>query len=257
MNSRNILLIFCIIILFVLHFYLEYGYMKLFIENFDNARDKFFEKIDRIYYINLEHRNDRKDEFLSNFSPEDEAKIRRVDAVYTKEKGAIGCLKSHIKALEMAVSEGKDDDIVMVCEDDFYIKDIFYCNRMLDWGFKVLEKWDVIMLAQNIHASEETTLEYPISEEEPEKKAKIFRVIHAATGSGYLIHKSYIPKLLEIYKGDDARYEATKEFKAEYCNDVSWRYLQEKDNWFAFKPAIGVQRSSYSDIQKGVVDYGL
>ena len=250
MNSRNILLIVCIIILFVLHFYLEYGFMKEFIENFDKARDKFFQKIDRIYYINLEHRNDRKDEFLSNFSPEDEAKIRRVDAVYTKEKGAIGCLKSHIKALEMAVSEGNDNDIVMICEDDFYIKDIYYCNRMLDWGFGTLKKWDVIMLAQNVHSSQETPYI-------TEKNEKIIRIIHAATGSGYLIRKSYIPKLLEIYKADDARYEESKEFKSEYCNDVSWRYLQEKDDWFAFVPPIGIQRSSYSDIQKGYVDYGL
>ena len=250
MFSKNALITTCIIILFVLHFYLEYKYEKKAQENFDNARDQFFDKIDAIYFINLEHRGDRKDEFLSNFSPKDEAKIHRIDAVYTKEKGAVGCLKSHIKALEMAVANGKDDDIVMICEDDFYIKDIFYCNRMLEWGFKVLPKWDAIMLAQNLHSFKDT-------EFETDKGEKIVRVTHAATGSGYLIKKSYIPKLLEIYKGDDERYEETKEFKAEYCNDVSWKYLQEKDDWFAFKPAIGLQRSSYSDIQKGVVDYGI
>ena len=45
--------------------------------------------------------------------------------------------------------------------------------------------------------------------------------------------------------------------KGELCNDVSWVELQKKNKWFAFVPSIGVQRSSYSDIQKEVVDYGV
>jgi hypothetical protein len=238
-------------ILFVLHFYLEYGYLKLFQEYFDYERDAFFDKIDRIYYINLKHRLDRKDEFLSNFSPEDEAKIRRIDAVFVEENGAIGCLKSHIRALQMALDESTNkDEIVLICEDDFYIKDIFYCNRMLEWAFNTLSKWDVIMLAHNTHDSNDT-------EYKTEKGEKIIKINHSATGSGYLMRSSYVSKLLEIYKRDNDKYERTKEFKSEYCNDVSWVELQKKDNWYAFVPTIGTQRRSYSDIQKGVVDYGI
>jgi GR25 family glycosyltransferase involved in LPS biosynthesis len=249
--STNLLICICIFILFILHFYFEYGYLKKFQEHFDSSRDAFFNKIDRIYYINLQHRQDRKDEFLNNFSPKDEAKIRRIDAVHTNEYGAIGCFKSHIKALEMALADSKNpNDIVLICEDDFYIKDIFYCNRMLDWAFDALPDWDVIMLAHNTHTSNGT----PYSTRNNEK---IIQVTHSATASGYLMKSSYVPKLLEIYKRDDAEYEKTKEFKREYINDVSWIELQKKDKWFAFVPTIATQRRSYSDIQKGVVDYGL
>jgi len=251
MISRNLLLCICIFLLFTLHFYFEYGYLKKFKENFDSSRDKFFDKIDRIYFINLEHRQDRKDDFLNNFSPKDEAKIRRIDAVYSKENGAIGCLKSHIKALQMAIDESKNpDDIILICEDVFYIKDIFYCNRILDWAFNALPDWDVIMLAHNTHRSKDT--EYTTKNGE-----KIIQIIYSATGSGYLMKSSYISNLLEVYKRDDAEYEKTKVFKSEYCNDVSWAGLQQKDKWFAFVPAIGIQRRSFSDIQGGIVDYGI
>jgi hypothetical protein len=86
---------------------------------------------------------------------------------------------------------------------------------------------------------------------------EMIQVLHSATGSGYLMHASYAPKLLQIYKRDIAEYESTGVFKREYCNDVSWKELQEKDKWYAFRPTIGIQRRSYSDIQKGVVDYGV
>lgn len=249
--SKNILLILCILILFALHFILEYGYVKRFREKFEEARERFFSKIDRIYYINLIHREDRKNEFLSNFPKEDWEKITRIDAVHTADTGAIGCLKSHILALERAIKDSAHpDNIVLICEDDFYIKDIFYCNRMLKWGFEVLPEWDVIMLAHNTHDSRST-------EHKTKDGEEIIRIIHSATGSGYLMRASYAPKLLKIFQRDNDEYEKTKEFKSEYCNDVSWRELQGSDNWYAFRPTIGIQRPSYSDIQKGNVNYGI
>jgi GR25 family glycosyltransferase involved in LPS biosynthesis len=225
-------------------------------EKFDDAKSSFFSKVDKIYYINLQHRQDRDDEFLSNFSSVDENRIFRINAYYEKENGALGCLRSHILALETASKtdkkdkKDKKDEIVLICEDDFYIKDIFYCNRMLDFAFHVLPEWDVIMLAHNTHSSEDT-------EYETENNEKIIRIQHSATGSGYMLKTSYIPRLLEIFKNDYNKFLKTKEWKSEYCNDVSWVSLQQKDHWYAFVPTIAVQRKSYSDIQLGVVDYGV
>jgi GR25 family glycosyltransferase involved in LPS biosynthesis len=253
MNSRNILLIICICIVFILHFYFEYTLESYFQEKFDDAKTSFFEKVDTIYYINLEHREDRKNQFLSNFPSIDEKRIHRIDAHYEKNNGAIGCLRSHIKALEAAIENNNDnikDNIVLICEDDFYIEDIFYCNRILDFAFKTLPHWDVIMLAHNTHASENTKYE-------TDKNEKIIKIKHSATGSGYLMRSSYIPRLLEIFQNDYNTYLKTNEWKSEYCNDVSWKALQEKDDWYAFRPSIAKQRASYSDIQNGLVDYGV
>ena len=250
--TKNIILIICIFLLFAYHFYLEHGFLKYFQETFQKACDRFYSRIDDIYYINLEHRNDRKTDFLSNFSNEDvQQKIKRVNAIYTKEDGAIGCLKSHILALENAIENSKrGDEIFLICEDDLYIENIFYCNKMLDWAMNHLPQWDVIMIAHNTHASVPTPYKTKNGEE-------IIQVLHSATGSGYLMHASYAPKLLKIYKRDITEYEKTGVFKREYCNDVSWKELQEKDKWYAFRPTTGIQRRSYSDIQKGVVEYGV
>ena len=42
-----------------------------------------------------------------------------------------------------------------------------------------------------------------------------------------------------------------------YYTDESWKVLQKKDKWYAFSPPIGVQRESYSDIEKVIVNYGV
>jgi GR25 family glycosyltransferase involved in LPS biosynthesis len=226
---------------------------KEYQENFDDSKSAFFQKIDRIYYINLEHRQDRKDEFLSNFSSIDEDRIYRINASYEKNNGALGCLRSHIMALEKALVdsiESSGEENILICEDDFYIKDIFYCNRILNYAFNVLPDWNVIMLAHNTHDSVDT--EYVT-----DKGEKIIKIIHSATASGYLLKKSYISRLLEIYKSDYEKYMKTKDWQTDFCTDVSWVKLQKKDEWFAFVPTIAIQRKSYSDIQGGVVDYGI
>lgn len=251
--TRNVLLTICIVIIFILHFYFEYSLENFYIEKFDDAKASFFEKIDHIYYINLEHRQDRKDQFLSNFPSIDENRITRIDAHYEKENGAIGCLRSHISALETALKNGdkhSKEECVLICEDDFYIRDIFYCNRILEYGFKTLPHWDVLMLAHNTHNSEDT-------EYKTENNEKIIKIKHSATGSGYLMKTSYVPRLLEIFKNDYETYLKTNEWSYKYCNDVSWVPLQEKDEWFAFVPAIAIQRPSFSDIQNGEVNYGV
>lgn len=249
--TRNVFLTICILLLFVVHFYLDYSVETSFQEQFDDAKSSFFNKIDSIYYINLEHREDRNDDFLSNFPSIDANRIHRINGKYEKDNGALGCLQSHILSLETALNNSNtDEENILICEDDFYIKDIFYCNRMLDYAFETLPRWDVIMLAHNTHSSVDT--QYVT-----EKSEKIIKIQYSATGSGYLLKSSYLPRLLEIFKADYEKYLKSKEWKSEYCNDVSWVQLQNKDDWYAFVPTIAVQRKSYSDIQGGVVDYGI
>jgi len=249
--TTNIFLSISIILLFVIYFYLDYTVENDFQEQFDDAKASFFQKIDSIYYINLEHRQDRNDDFLSNFSSIDENRIHRINGKYEKGNGALGCLQSHILALETALqNSNSEEENILICEDDFYIKDIFYCNRILDYSFQTLPRWDVIMLAHNTHSSVDTQYVTTTGE-------KIIKIKHSATGSGYLLKSSYIPRLLEIFKSDYAKFFKSKEWKSEYCNDVSWVQLQQNDDWYAFVPTIAVQRKSYSDIQGGVVDYGV
>ena len=75
-----------------------------------------FEFIEKVVYINLEHRKDRKEEteaeLLKYFPAE---KVVRFDAINQKP-GSFGCCKSHIAVLEMA-KENKWKNVLIV-EDD-------------------------------------------------------------------------------------------------------------------------------------------
>ena len=73
--------------------------------------------VDTIYYINLPHREDRKQKMLNWISesgfPKD--KVNRIEAVYNYEKGYIGCTLSHIKAVETFIQS--NNEICIIYED--------------------------------------------------------------------------------------------------------------------------------------------
>jgi len=227
---------------------LHTSFSTLSIEGFDKTRKPLDTKIDAIYYINLNKRKDRKKEYLDNFNEKDEPRIHRIAAHYYPDNGDVGCLMSHITALNQAYNENLGENI-LICEDDFYIKDMEYCNRMLSLFFTNVKSWDVLMLGHNTSRSTDTRLL-------TDSKEKIIKIEESQTTSAYLIKRSYIPKLLQIYERDMANYMKTGKW-GNYYTDQSWKVLQSADNWYAFEPSVGVQRASYSDIENGFANYGV
>jgi hypothetical protein len=69
-----------------------------------------------ILYINLDHREDRKWQVVSQFTELGWTNFERFPAVKTTN-GAVGCGISHIKCLELALERGWD--MVTIIEDDF------------------------------------------------------------------------------------------------------------------------------------------
>jgi len=246
MKHLKTIVVLFIVILTTL--FLSY-YINTNIENYDDTRSVLFENIDSIYYINLSHREDRKSQFLDNFNSANENKIHRVDAHYYKNNGAVGCLMSHITALNLALNDESSGENILICEDDLEIKDMDYCNKMLKLLFKNIKEWDVIMLGHNTWDSRDMDIKTDSGE-------KIIKILDSQTASGYLIKKSYIPKLLEIYENDMNSYLKTNIW-AGYYTDQSWKQLQKPDNWYSFVPSVAIQRPSYSDIVKQDVDYGV
>lgn len=209
------------------------------------SSQQFLQNVHKVLYINLESRKDRKKEFLSNFPSYDPNSniIERIDAIYEPDNGALGCLKSHIKALKYAST--LNTPYVLIAEDDLYIKDMNYAVNSIKNFFENFHNWDVLMLSINLIYSDPTNVD------------GIIRVKSAQTTAGYLIKKSYISKILFIYERDLDNYNKTQKWSDLYCTDQSWKELQKIDLWYSFNPIIAIQRKSYSDIQKGVVDYGL
>lgn len=110
------------------------------------------EQVSVIFYINLESRTDRKEHFLNEIKKLciDESKIIRIDAV-KDSNGALGCTKSHIKALELFM-ENPLWDTCIIFEDDytFYDTNITNNNERLKLFFSSFTDWGILLLASKI-----------------------------------------------------------------------------------------------------------
>jgi GR25 family glycosyltransferase involved in LPS biosynthesis len=200
---------------------------------------------DVVYYINLKHRKDRFDHITNelkktNISP---SKINRIEGVYLKDFGILGCAKSHVKALEEFINSGKDNCLIF--EDDFiFTKDSDFINNIINEFFRNVESYDVLMLSSNILNSEKTEYEF------------LTKIIDAQTLSGYSVSKKFAPILLENFKESIQIQEHYGRKMHPICFDIYMKKLQPNNNWYCLNPRIGKQIKSYSDIENNVVDYG-
>jgi len=209
--------------------------------------------IDVIYYINLDYRKDRSNEFLEcmNDLQIPSHKIKRISAIYEPSLGALGCTKSHILALETFLAS--DAKICMIFEDDF-----IYKNKETFWPdiSKVFESevdFDIVQLSyNNIYRPH---LFYQVLDTDYPFLKKVLKTICA---SSYIITRKFAPKLIENFKESSellARYGYVND-KA-YVLDIYWHSLQPLANWYIISPSIGFQRPSYSDICNDYMDYGI
>lgn len=204
--------------------------------------------LDAIYFINLDHRTDRLEQIKGEIARLgiEEEKIHRVSAVYTPEIGVLGCALSHIKALDLFLQSSHKSCLLL--EDDFmFTTDIHYCKFL----FKHLldKEFDVVMLGGKVMNE--------VSTDSPFLK----KVLDAQTTSAYMITREFAPvlrqNLIEGAKLLEQWFSLYKEKKHEYCLDIFWKQLQPCNRWFIFHPKMGIQRESYSDIEKKITNYGV
>ena len=189
------------------------------------------DKIEKVIYINLAHRTDRRQQIegeLSVFPPE---KVIRFDAI-KNENGLIGCVMSHIAVLEMAMHEGWKNYLVV--EDDMiwknYHNGIEILNRLIN------SKYDVIMLGgYYVNYNKQT-----------------YKLISGQTTTSFIVNQSYYITLLNNFKEGLNKLQETNNSR-EYALDQYWKRLQAKDDWYNIE--LCIQRPSYSDIEKKLVNY--
>lgn len=95
------------------------------------------------YVINLEHRIDRKEHMIKEFS---NINLNLIFINAVKESpGWVGCLKSHLKIIELA--KEKNLDYVLILEDDNIIIDKVNFNKRLETIITYLnnnlDKWQI------------------------------------------------------------------------------------------------------------------
>ena len=208
------------------------------------ATIKNISDIQHIFYINLEHRKDRKihvEEQLHTlgFSRE---QIQRFPALQLSN-GALGCSMSHFKCIQTA----KDNKWphILVCEDDiqFLNPELFTQQMNTFLSSKSANDWDVLLLAGNNMHPYEKTNDFCI------------QVHHCLTTTGYLVQSHYYDTLLENYKQGILSLMKDSENKRMYAIDKYWIALQERDSWFLIIPTSVVQREDFSDIEKKMTNF--
>lgn len=201
------------------------------------------EYIDKIIYINLDHRTDRKEEIeneLRSYSMD--FKAERFEAISTPGFGILGCGKSHLEVLKLAKKRNYKN--VLILEDDFcFLRSKSEIDTVINRIFEDKIEFDVIMLS------------YGEQEYTSTENVDLIKINKASTASGYLVNSNFYDKLIDLYECAMPLLNSTHEHW-NYANDVVWFDLQKKSKWYGISPRCGKQRASYSDNSEIYQDYG-
>ena len=196
--------------------------------------------IKHTFYINLEHRTDRKEHFeneLNNIG----IKSTRFNAI-KMTNGAIGCSLSHLKLLEDAKKNQLDH--ILIVEDDITFLNPSLFKTQINKFFEIHNnKWDVILFAGN---------NMPPFEVIDDTCVKVSR---CQTTTGYLVNGHYINVLISNIKMGLTHLINSPAETVKYAIDKFWFVLQNNSKWYLITPLTVVQREDYSDIEKRVTNY--
>lgn len=209
-----------------------------------NHKKHFMDSIDKVFYINLEKRSDRRlqiEKELSDYNiPKD--KIERFNAI-THTNGAVGCGRSHVEIYKIAKSRNYKN--ILIVEDDFkFIIDPENFKNQIETFFNKNIDFKIIMLSYNLFKSEDYD-------------NQVGYVKDAQTTSGYIINHKYYDEFIDVIERAMNTFEQIN-IPYLYAIDgaYGWKQLQ-KEKFFYFKTRIGIQRESYSDIEGRITNYGV
>jgi len=217
------------------------------LKNEELKKETKFDFVEKVIYINLEKRKDRREQIekeLAIFFPPE--KIIRFNAFY-ENVGPVGCTKSHIGALEMAIENNWNNCLIV--EDDIEWKkeaEFLHLYKILKNLIK--NKYDVIVLN-----SYDSRTYYRSS----------YKLDCCRSTGAYICHSSYYKTLLNNFKEGlalliDYRIKVPLNINNRYSLyniDEYWQRLQKKDKWYIVVPSICIQKSGYSDCIKGMANY--
>ena len=195
------------------------------------------------FYINLDHRTDRKRHMESQLEQIGmTGNITRFNAI-KNANGRIGCSLSHLKCIQLAKEANWES--VMILEDDilFLLPDELVENANSFFSNKK-NKWDVLLLAGNNLPPFTTNCD-----------GLSIQVSHCQTTTGYIVKRHYYDTLISNIKEGITKLMKEPEHHYYFAIDKYWLQLQKQDRWMLLIPIIVVQKPDYSDIEKKYTDY--
>ena len=189
--------------------------------------------IDKIFYINLDKRTDRREQIEAELEKMG-LEAERYPAIYTPHSGILGCSISHLNLIK--ISKEKKYRNVLILEDDFeFVVSKEKMESSLEEFFNSKIDYDVLMISYIIQESEEVP-GLPF----------IKKVKNGQTACAYIINQKYYDDLINLYEWSVPLLESTGEHW-NFANDAVWKRLQPNDNWFYLVDRLGRQRASFSD----------
>lgn len=212
---------------------------------------RFFDSLNKprmkVYYINLAHRTDREQQLLQDPNREKTGwEYERIDATLDSN-GALGCGKSHIKALDRFVNDvDNTDPYSIIMEDDFmFTLPGNEVNCAVEKA--VSHNPNVVCLAYRLIGPASSS---PLTN-------GLLEINRCFTTSCYVVRREYVKTLRECFRN------AVMGLSSGLPNcvsaiDVAWCKLQGPGRGFlGISPKGGCQRPGYSDIEKRYCDYRL
>ena len=209
--------------------------------------------IDKVFIINLKHRTDRKQHMLNQLKEQNITNFEFFDAIMptlsevnewnpqfclnintvkpnTYKIGALGCLKSHLEIMKLALS--RNYKRILILEDDTIFKQSF--ETIFTYSNQIHNKFDMLYLAGS-HLGQKI-----------KQTTNITKVIGTLTTGSYLITTNAMKYIVENIKS------YPKEVDTFYG-----KYVQNIYNCYCVVPHITTQMEGYSDIQSSYVKYRL
>lgn len=195
--------------------------------------------LENVFYINLDHRTDRKNSIekqLNNFG----WKYNRFPAI-VNDDGRIGCTLSHLHLLKYA-KQNNLPYIVIVEDDILFTQPTTFINSLTQF-LNSNTNYDVILLAGNVIPPYIPVGKYAI------------KVQFCQTTTGYMVKNHYYDKLINNISTGLNHLMKWPEIHVSFAIDKWWTKLQKIDNWYFIYPPTVTQAEDYSDIEKKHVNY--
>lgn len=211
--------------------------------------------LDKIYYINLNVRTDRREHIEKNVKEPlleyfNEDMWQRFEAVdRTKEpstpRRAAGCSLSHLKIWKDAMDN--DYKHIMIFEDDFEF--IIEPNRFHALTEELFEDFPNFTICNFAYNNLKPLI--PI-----ESNPNFYKSWDVQTTGGYIAKVDFLKDKLMKPTINSVKKLNENQPTAFWAIDVVWKKFQNDPNWFLMERA-GKQLAGVSDIERTNVNYGV